>query len=256
MKIKYKCSSENPPITSRRSQRQAISSSQFLLVRFLYSRTLLCHIIPLYLRVLSSFSRSLGFDPPPISAFASFLLTHPFYPSSRSLSPSRLWGNWYREDVLCEWYSRGSASRITNSNAMPSAALAHNVSMALLWPPLQWQTHTRRGGGKTPTKPPPSPISPSHGISFSSSILLQSSEHFFSTKHQATPLPLPTAHTTLPSPRFKPLYLTSFSPPPVLPTLPFIAFISRSPPRPLVTELAGDEREEFSVFQLLWVTVH
>lgn len=50
----------------------------YLSLSFTVLPSLLCRIIPSYLRVQSSFSRSLGFTPFPISASASSLLTHPF----------------------------------------------------------------------------------------------------------------------------------------------------------------------------------
>lgn len=61
----------------------------YLSLSFTIVPSLLCRIIPSYLRVLSSFSRSLGCTPSPISASASFLLTHPFpHPPNLSLSLS------------------------------------------------------------------------------------------------------------------------------------------------------------------------
>ncbi|CAB1454646.1 unnamed protein product [Pleuronectes platessa] len=87
--------------------------------------------------------------------------------------------------VQCEWYSRGSASRTPNSNATPSAALAHNVST----PPTA-AMHAQRG--RKETKPPPI-------------LRLTLTWHLF------------LRHCSV---RF---YLTSFCPSPFLPTLPFLS---------------------------------
>lgn len=83
---------------------------------------------------------------------------------------------------------------------------------------------------------PPSPLSPSHGISFPPSSSYQ---------HIAQFSPFPTAYTALVFPHLN-LDLTLLLPISSSSSLSSSAFISCATPGPLVTELAADEREEFS----------
>lgn len=135
-----------------------------------------------------------------------------------------------------EYNARGTVEGVpvVPMTAMPHHLQPWHTTLPLPGPFLQWQTYTHTGRKNTNQT---SPHPPSHPPMASLSLLHPptSTFYFFSPKHLASPFPLPTA--TLLSPHLN-LNLTFLHP---------TAFISCATPRPLVTELAGDEREEFSV---------
>lgn len=141
--------------------------------------------------------------------------------------------------VQCERYSGGSASRTHDSNASPSAALAHNASTALSIPPIA-DFHAHREERKKHRTHLPHP--PSHPSTASLSVLHpQTTTHDSLSLSSHLPGPLPAAYTKLLS-HHPNLNLTFPYP------ISFYSYcILCATRRPLVTGLAGDEREEFSV---------
>lgn len=218
-----KCSSVNSPSTAWRSNLSCLPSS-FTAVPCLHSL-----IIPSHLRAPSSLLHSFCFTPPSIWACPSPSADSPLPPSSKC--PIYKVGGNSEETVQCERYSRGSASHTPNSNATPSAALARSHISAVAVPLMADVTTQREEKNKQKKPHPIPPISPltphHHPPLYSTSALseyhispVQSSEQVF-------------FHS---QPRINPSIL-SFPP----------GFISCTPSSPLVTELAVDEREEFSL---------
>lgn len=142
--------------------------------------------------------------------------------------------------VQCERYSGGSASRTHDSNASPSAALAHNTSTALSVPPIA-DFHAHREEKKKHTEhtsPIPLLTLPRHLYLFS---ILRQLHMTLSLCSKHLPGPLLAAYTKLLS-HHPNLNLTFPYP------ISFYSYcILRATRRPLVTGLAADEREEFSV---------